>query len=257
MLKKTIAQTIIIILLCTMVITGSIFISLLLDYHEGSQKYENLLVYVTPSQSNNSCTNTDQSTNADSYSIQFPSIDFQELQNINPDVIGWIQIPNTSINYPILQGDDNSYYLTHLIDGTWNRSGSIFLDCRSNPDLKDKVSIIHGHNMLNGTMFQDLELFKSQDFFNENPYGYLLTPSQNYIIRFFSGCLVSVSSNIWDFQFNDKDSFFEWIYSAVEQASTKSEDFFPTEEDNIVLMSTCSYEFDNARWTLIGVLIPI
>ena len=71
-----------------------------------------------------------------------PEINFKALREVNPDVIGWIYSPNTTINYPVVQGDDNAYYLKHLADGTENRNGCPFLDVQNRPDFTDDNSII-------------------------------------------------------------------------------------------------------------------
>lgn len=85
--------------------------------------------------------------------IDLPEINFKALQQVNPDVIGWIYSPETTINYPVVQGDDNAFYLKHLADGTENRNGCPFLDLQNRSDFSDDNSIIYGHHMQNGTMF--------------------------------------------------------------------------------------------------------
>ena len=92
----------------------------------------------------------------------------------NPDIVAWIYIEGTKINYPIVQGEDNSYYLKHLFSGEWNGSGCIFLDSRNDASFADRHSIIYGHHMKNGTMFTDLDKYKKQDFFDEHPVALLI-----------------------------------------------------------------------------------
>ena len=90
-----------------------------------------------------------------------PEINFKSLQEVNSDVIGWIYSPDTTINYPVVQGDDNVYYLKHLADGTENRNGCPFLDVQNRPDFTDDNSIIYGHHMQNGTMFAGVSWYNS------------------------------------------------------------------------------------------------
>ena len=91
----------------------------------------------------------------------------EELKSINNNYEMWIEIPNTKINYPIVQGKDNEYYLKHNFKNESNMSGTIFVDCNNNID-EDKNIIIYGHNMRNGTMFNNITKFKEESFFNNN-----------------------------------------------------------------------------------------
>ena len=97
---------------------------------------------------------------------EYLQIDFDGLRKVNPDVIAWIDIPGAGISYPVLQGEDNSYYLTHLASGQFGISGSIFMDYHNRPDFSDQNTIIYGHNMKNGTMFSDLKRYVDRDFLN-------------------------------------------------------------------------------------------
>ena len=90
-----------------------------------------------------------------------------DLTHINEDYIGWIEIPNTNINYPVLQSEDNNYYLKRDIYKNYLASGSIFLDYRNN-DFSDENTVIYGHYMRNNTMFGQLKKFKEEKFFNKN-----------------------------------------------------------------------------------------
>ena len=111
----------------------------------------------------------------------WPEVDFAALREINPDIVAWIYIEGTKINYPIVQGEENSYYLKHLFSGEWNGSGCIFLDFRNDASFADRHSIIYGHHMKNGTMFTDLDKYKKQEFFDEHPVALLITPDKNTI----------------------------------------------------------------------------
>ena len=91
-----------------------------------------------------------------------PTVQFDELLKTNGDVIAWIYGANTHINYPVVQGSDNDYYLRHLLDGTWNDNGSIFMDCANSADFSDQNSLIYGHNMTSGAMFSNLVKYKQQ-----------------------------------------------------------------------------------------------
>lgn len=92
------------------------------------------------------------------------TIDWKALKEKNPEVVGWILIPDTDISYPIVQGSDNSYYLNHTFEKKENYAGAIFMDANANNSFEDRNTIIYGHNVKHGTMFAELENFKEQEF---------------------------------------------------------------------------------------------
>lgn len=96
-------------------------------------------------------------------------VDFAGLQQVNSDIVGWIQVPGTDISEPLLQGPDNEWYLSRSADGGKNRAGSIFLDARCERDLSSANTIIYGHRMNNGTMFAQLRRFEDPDFLKKHP----------------------------------------------------------------------------------------
>ncbi len=184
-----------------------------------------------------------------------PQVDFAALQSINPDMVGWIIIEGTNINYPVVQGADNQYYLRHLFTGEYNVSGCIFLDSRNASGFTDWHSILYGHHMGNGTMFNDLTDYKEQSFFDSHPSALLLTPNGNYRIDFFSGYVVDVKADAWQMNFGT-DEFAAWLQK-VKGKSLFQSDVIPEPTDKVLTLSTCSYEFDNARFVLHGVLTAL
>lgn len=186
----------------------------------------------------------------------YPEVDFAGLKSVNSDVIGWIYVPDTEINYPIVHTSDNDYYLDHLVDRTQNPAGAIFLDTRNPSDFSDLHSIIYGHHMKNGSMFAALKGYKKQDFFDGHKTGYLITQDAAYSIDFFAGHVANVEENAWQLDFDDATDFDNWIKSLKEISAFKS-DIEPQYGDRIFTLSTCSYEFDDARFVLSGKLTKI
>jgi len=184
--------------------------------------------------------------------IQWPSVDFEGLQALNPDVVGWIYIEGTNISYPIVQGKDNNYYLYRLLDKTQNPSGSIFLDADCNRDFSSRNNIIYGHNMKNGTMFYELMGYKEQEFYEEHKIGLLLTPEKRFVIEFFSGYVAPDPSDAWEMEFAEGE-FVKWA-DKIAGRSRFDAGIQPEETDNIISMSTCTYEFEDARFVMYGIL---
>jgi len=182
-----------------------------------------------------------------------PQVDFDALKAINPEIVGWLTIDGTNIDYPIAQHSDNDYYLHHLFTGEWNSSGCLFMDCRNEPDFSDRHTIIYGHHMDNGTMFQNLMLYKSQEFYDQHPTAQLVTPEGSYTVEFFAGYVASVEDNAWQVAFATKKEFADWL-SAAKGRSLFASPISPTAIDRIITLSTCSYEFYNARFVVHGVI---
>lgn len=185
--------------------------------------------------------------------INWPTVDFEALRKVNPDVVAWIYIEGTDLSYPVLQGEDNSYYLYRLLDGSDNIAGSIFLDYRSEHDLSGRNSILYGHNMKNGSMFKTITYYKEQAFYDEHPRCMILTPDGNYLLEFFAGYVTDLNSQAWKMEFASDEEYAQWLEEAVSQ-SVFTSNTVPSAQDRVVTLSTCSYEFDNARFVLLGIL---
>ncbi|MDR3766600.1 MAG: class B sortase [Butyricicoccus sp.] len=131
-------------------------------------------------------------------------VDFNALSRINPDVVGWLYVPDTVISYPVVQGGDNAYYLTHLFDGTQNRAGCLFLD-RWCQGLEGKNSVIYGHAMKNGTLFASLKQYQNQSYYEAHPLLYLYTPEKTLTIRLFSAYETDTKGDAWRLSFSSEE----------------------------------------------------
>ena len=105
-------------------------------------------------------------------------VDFEVLQTENKDIIAWLHCPDTKINYPVAQSEDNSYYLKHLYDGTANKVGCLFIDYENAEDFSDNNTIIYGHNMKNGSIFGTLDSYKKADYW-KNIRSSVFTSTEN------------------------------------------------------------------------------
>jgi sortase B len=161
------------------------------------------------------------------------SIDWEYLKSINKDIIAWIEIENTKIDYPILK-DKDVYYLKHTFDKKYNSNGSIFTT-NSYP-FEDKETIVYGHNMKNGSMFSDLGKYLNKDFLNSHFNFNIYTPTCNYEARIFSVYSIGVeteSNNIKSLNFEDRIEYYKKAseYNIETDSNIKK----------IVKLSTCSY----------------
>lgn len=230
-------------------------------YSAGTETYAELAVYVqTPTGKKHPQTEeTEQTEQAyqptqDPHpEIDWPVVDWEGLREVNPDVVGWIYLEGTVINYPIVQGSDNSYYLNHLFNGKVNGSGAIFLDCRVPADLSGPNSILYGHHMKNGSMFYGLEQYKKQAYYEDHPYVLVMTPQGNYKLEIFSAYVANVAEDAWETEFDSEEAFSQWLDRSISRSCLKT-DIQPTTRDRVMTLSTCSYEFNNARFVVLGVL---
>ena len=184
--------------------------------------------------------------------VFFPQVDFQVLEAINPDVVGWLYCPETVISYPVVQGEDNTYYLDHLFDGTKNSAGCLFLDSGCTA-LEGKNSIIYGHNMKNGTLFASLKEYQSQAYYEAHPDLLLITPEGTLTIRLFSAYTAAADSRAWQTVFSSEEEYNTWLQHLLEQSCFDG-GAVPTTSDRIITLSTCSYAFQDARFVCHGLV---
>ena len=185
--------------------------------------------------------------------IIWPQIDFATLKQINPDIVGWLYCDGTRLNYPIVQGQDNEQYLSQMYDGSQNETGCPFLDAENAADFSDRHSIIYAHNRKDGSMFGELVLFKKQDYYQVHPQILLITETARYVVEIFSGHVARSDSGAWKIEFADTDEYAAWqdVHCARSSIVTG---IIPQPQERILTLSTCSYEFSEARYVLHGVL---
>jgi sortase B len=183
-------------------------------------------------------------------------IDFDSLEEINPDVVGWIGYEGLEIDYPLVQGEDNEYYLNHLFTLERNKLGAIFLDYRNQSDFSDRNTIVYGHNMKDGSMFSSLTKYKDNAYYIDNPDLLLITKEHTYRIEFFAGLVIDGSYESVYYDFNDDEDFTQYIDSLVQNSTFKSSVNVGV-GDRIISLVTCSYEFNNARYALYGKLVEL
>ncbi len=174
----------------------------------------------------------------------------------NEDISGWITIPDTNVDYMVVQGSDNDYYLNHGVNGQWLSGGSIFMDYRNNYDYSDFNTVIYGHQMNNGSMFEDIRKFRKEDFFNSHPTATIYSLNREFKVEFFAFLLVGSDHPVYELNFTDDNTKAAHLEKLITDAAwTRDVDVSTT--DHIVTLSTCTYEFDDARAVLVGKLTQV
>ena len=174
----------------------------------------------------------------------------EELKSINSDYKMWIQIENTNINYPVVQGSDNDYYLKHNFRKESNISGTVFVESANDID-NDKNIILYGHNMRNGTMFNNITNYKEESFFNEDNKINIIMNNTLYEYEAFSVYVKNVSEVNLAIGFASEDEFINYAYNEAEESLYKKDVDFSA-EDNLITLVTCSYEFTDARTIVVA-----
>lgn len=181
-------------------------------------------------------------------------LDFDDLQQINPDVCAWITMDGTRVDYPVLQGENNFEYLSLDVYGEFSLAGSIYLDSRNDSNYDHAYSLLHGHHMNQGRMFGDLDLYKDRGFFDENKTGVLHTPDCSYQLDVIAYMLI---------ESNDSIIFApqRWETDASEVLTYISNDAVYINEDvydraietggKLLCLATCSTETTEARTAII------
>lgn len=179
-------------------------------------------------------------------------VDFDLLRQQAPDAVAWLYSPDTPIHYPVVQGPDNRYYLKHTVTGQQNHTGSIFLDRRNPSDLTGSYNLIHGHNLKDDTMFGTLPRYSDQAYYDDHAVLYLLTPDADYAIELFAGFTTDKDDVIYRIPALSRERM-ELAQYCMERSDFVSS-VQPQQDDRFVILSTCAYDYDDARYAVIGIL---
>lgn len=215
----------------------------LMDYKKSEELYSEMQDIVTSTEKTN-IENPEDNINT-----------YEKLKAINPEYTFWVEVENTNISYPVVQGNDNSYYLKKDFNKQNNSAGTIFMDSLNNFEV-DNNTVLYGHNMKNKTMFNNVTLFKKKDFFNQNNKIKIKHDKEEkeYTYEVFS---VYHSDNSFDYnmvKFGQGYTFGDFI-DDIKAKSIYKKDIEITENDKIITLSTCSYEFKGAKTTIHAKLI--
>ena len=183
-------------------------------------------------------------------------VDHAMLTEMNPDYRFWLYAPDTQIDYPVVQGADNSAYLHRLFNGEPNAAGTLFIDYRNLPDFRDPNTLVYGHHMRNDSMFGALTDYADQTYFDAHPLMLIITPTEIALLEIFAGYTTDKRDHCYDIAISDDEDMLNFAVEAAEKS-----DFVSGVEiapgDRLVTLSTCAYAFENARYILIGRLITL
>ena len=221
----------------------------LIDYKKSEELYSSIQEIVN--------TTEDSSKTANSENNESSVETYEKLKKINSDYKFWVEIENTNVSYPVVQTTDNSFYLKKDFNKKNSSSGTVFMDTLNNFETDSNV-VLYGHNMNNKTMFNNVTLFKKKDFFNQNNKVKIkhAGDGKEYIYEVFSAYY---TDNYFDYNtvvFGEVYPFSQYLKDIKEKSMYKK-NIEVTENDKILTLSTCSYEFKGAKTTVHAKLIEV
>ena len=210
------------ILSVILLVAGVWIYQIISEYQKAEQEYEKLQEYVKVEKNTRDSENTKPNVAEDDKEgekqEETVTVDFASLQAINPDIVAWLRIPGV-LEYPVVRGEDNSYYLNHTVQKTYNIAGSIFRDYRNERDFSESKNIIYGHNMKDGSMFHVLRNYQDIDFFQEHTNMEVYLPDGRSLNYQITACeQVPADSEIYQ----------------IEKGNAEEK------EENEIILSTCS-----------------
>ncbi len=233
-LRRTASNIIMICLACIMLVSGWRVFTILRSYHADKSVYNKI---------------SEAAGDAEE------GIDFDALRKINPDVIGWLYYKGTIIDYPVVQGENNEIYLSMLFDRTWGGCGTLFADCITETPFRQFNTIVYGHHMKDGTMFACLKELRDPEYCAKNPKLELTTPEGKFDLMIWAFLNEPSDSNIYLTNFKSEEDKQEYL-DLAESLASYTTDVNVTTEDRLVMLSTCAYEFKNARYIVACKMVP-
>ena len=178
-------------------------------------------------------------------------VDFDGLKKANNDCIEWILIPGTNVNYTVVEGIDNSYYVTHTFKKNVNKSGAIFVDMRNASDFSDRNTIIYGHNLKNSKMFSDLKKFINKSYFDNHKRIVIYTETEELVYEVFAVYTTMEDSDTYDVKFSTDEKFSEHIDMILNNSAVIYNDD-KSDINKIITLSTCTNNAEGERVVVIA-----
>lgn len=186
-------------------------------------------------------------------------VDWKALKKVNPDVQGWLYQKGTVINYPVVQGTDNDTYLHTRFDKQWSGGGTLFVDYRMEKGFKGFNSIIYGHHMKDGSMFRSIRGYtKEEGYYDKHKTLELATPHGNYHLVVFSAFITKATDeNTYKMTYDEaeKQAYIDRAWEQSELSITR-DSVDVTKDDRLVTLSTCAYDYEEARYIVMCKMVP-
>lgn len=246
--KNTKFKKIILILITIIFITCIIYISV---YFYNSYKDKNINDNILNNVNVDSTKVTEQKTER--------MLQLEELQKENSEIVGWLEIEGTNINYPVLQGTDNEFYMKNNYKKEKSKNGSIFLDKSYNWDIPSSNLLVYGHNNKNGTMFQDLLKYKKEDFYKEHTKIKFTTNKEDSVYEimsvFYSRVYYKNEKNVFRYYYfvnAENEQEYNYFVNNAKKASIYDTGITAEYGEQLLTLSTCSYHTEDGRFVVVA-----
>lgn len=244
--RRNVLSTVLIIVgVALLLVAGGMWGFAQYQYHVQDENNEKLAAYATVSD--------DAATP--------PTIDWAGLKAVNEDVVGWVYIPGTHVDFPVYQGDSNDTYLRTSATGEYSVGGQIFMDYENTaPGMVDRQTLLYGHHLNNGAMFADVDEFASQDYFDGIDTVWYLTEDATYELEplfFYKSAATNGAAR--QTAFSSDDDFHVYLADALSQATAKSSsaDAATSSVSRVLTLCTCDYENDFGKGNGRGLLVCV
>lgn len=190
------------------------------------------------------------------------TLSFDELTKKNPDIYAWLYIPNTNVDYPVCQSLDGNddFYLDHNIYKEYQFSGTIYSQSLNKRDFNDPVTVLYGHNMLNGSMFASLHNFEDDDFFKKNNTAFVITKDKLLTYLIYSAYTYDDRHILYSFKMDDEASLRSYQETTLDPRSYDKQvrkGVTLNKDNKILTLSTCTNDGGNTRYLVQGVLVDV
>lgn len=235
--------------LCIFTYSSYELTNIYLDYKDGDDAYENMeeMFEIPNIEAGEEETDIYGNKIVNSKDQAVWQYDFEALQNMNTDAVGWIKQGNI-ISYPIVAGTDNSYYLTHNAAHAENKAGAIFVDYRIEGGMEADNCIIYGHNMLNNSMFGSLIKYSQKSYYKEHPSFDIYIGSTGYRYYVFATYETDEIGDTYTYNFANDEEFQKYIDLSMSKREYETDIKTVTTEDKIITLSTCTRGNDTKRY---------
>lgn len=230
-----------------------IIILLVIISISGFQLYKSLAKYYKARTQYNNTARVAGSTKTSG--IYTGELNWDSLISQNSDARAWVYLDGTIINYPIVRGSDNSFYLTHMFNKAYNGAGTLFMDANAPDNFETFNTVVYGHHMKDGSMLAAIDKYKSQEFYEKHKQLELITPSAKYHLKVIGFELVDATSEAYNYYFGseqDKQALLD--FTAKNNVINTSDQ--ATVNDKLLTFSTCVYATGDERYVLVTKMVP-